>query len=526
MPKLSVQLWSLKDVISDFKGTIEAVAKAGYDGIEFCGDSTFYGNMEAGELKAYLNSLGLVSSGAHVGYAMLRDNLDEVIAYHKTLGSRYIIVPAPNREYDLNERSSWEKMNADMLVWNKKIRENGMVLGWHNHADEFIKFGDEYAYDIVLSGDNSMIYEVDTYWSEYAGVDTCEYLKSILRRTPLIHLKDMQILPDGKKESEVYGEGILDNEKILFRSIANNAEWLVIEWEDFEKDAIPAITKSAENLKKMLHPLKKTINLWDNVPGLCEEVPLLSIYVPDEKKSDAAIVIFTGGGYHNRAPHEGDGYARYLAGLGITAFVCDYRVSPHRFPLPLLDARRAIRTVRSMAEEYGLDKNKIGVMGSSAGGHLAALVSTYFEPIEFEGVDEIDNEDFIPNAQILCYPVIKLLDPVNTHIGSGKNLLAEKHAELGWDLSPDRIVSERTPKAFIWHTFTDQGVSVVNSLDYAKALRALQIPAEMHIFPVGGHGLGLADGDPKYGRDTQNDYIARWSGMLEEWLKLNGWLNA
>ena len=93
MPKLSVQLWSLKSVISDFKGTMEAIKKAGYDGVEFCGDSTFYGNMEAGELKAYLDSIGLVSSGAHVGYAMLRDNLDEVIAYHKTLGSRYIIVP-------------------------------------------------------------------------------------------------------------------------------------------------------------------------------------------------------------------------------------------------------------------------------------------------------------------------------------------------------------------------------------------------------------------------------------------------
>ncbi len=267
------------------------------------------------------------------------------------------------------------------------------------------------------------------------------------------------------------------------------------------------------------------MNLWENTPGLCEEIPTLTAYVPDEKKSDAAIVIFPGGGYHIRAPHEGDGFARFLANNGITSFVCDYRVAPHRFPLPLLDARRAVRTVRFMAEKYGIDKNKVGVMGSSAGGHLAALASTYFTPIDFEGADEIDNEDFIPNAQILCYPVIKLLDPISTHIGSGKNLLAERHAELGWDLSPDLIASERTPKAFIWHTFADAGVSVINSLDYAKKLRALQIPTEMHIFPEGRHGLGLADGDPAYGRDTQNDYVARWSGLLLEWLKFNDWLN-
>ena len=524
MAKFAVQLWSLKDVISDFKGTIEAIAKAGYDGIEFCGDAKFYGNMEAAELKAFLDSLGLVSCGAHVGYATLRDSLDETIAYHKVLGTPYILVPAPNREYDLTTREAWEKMNADMLVWNKKIRENGMRLGWHCHADEFIRFGDEYAYDIVLSGDNSMIYEIDTYWSEYAGVDTLTYLADNRPRSPIVHLKDMQVLPDGKKESEVFGEGILDSKAIAARSVGIGAKWLVIEWEDFGKDAIAAVTKSVQNLKTMLKPLTKTMNLWDETPGLCKEVPTLDIFVPENKTSDAAVIIFPGGGYSGRAQHEGDGYARFFCKSGITAFVCNYRVSPHRFPLPLLDARRAVRLVRSMADEYGLDKNKIAVMGSSAGGHLAALASTYFAPIDFEGADAIDNEDFIPNAQILCYPVIKLLDPISTHIGSGKSLLAERHAELGWDLSPDLIANERTPKAFIWHTFADAGVSVINSLDYAKKLRTLEIPTELHVFPEGRHGLGLADSDPAYGRDTKNEYIARWSGMLLEWLKLNGWL--
>ena len=151
------------------------------------------------------------------------------------------------------------------------------------------------------------------------------------------------------------------------------------------------------------------MKLWSNVPGMCEETPTLNAYIPKNKNTDYAVVIFPGGAYLRRAEHEGAGYAQFLANNGITAFVCDYRVSPHEFPLPLLDARRAVQLVRSMADEYGIDKRKVAVMGSSAGGHLAALVSTYFDEITYEKNDEIDTEDYIPNAQILCYPVIKLV---------------------------------------------------------------------------------------------------------------------
>lgn len=252
MAKLSVQLYSLKDEIQNYKETLKAIAAAGYDGVEFCANEPFYGHMKAAELKAFLDSIGLVSSGAHVDYGDLKAKLDDIIAYHQTLGSKYIIVPAPNRENDLNTKEAWEKMNADMLSWNKKIRENGLVLGWHCHADEFKEFDGEYAYDIALAGDDSMIYEVDTYWSEYAGIDTVAYLDKIAKRSPLVHLKDMQILPDGKKESTVYGEGILNNRAILDKSLEIGAEWLVIEWEDFGKDAIAAVTKSVQNLKEML----------------------------------------------------------------------------------------------------------------------------------------------------------------------------------------------------------------------------------------------------------------------------------
>ena len=255
-------------------------------------------------------------------------------------------------------------------------------------------------------------------------------------------------------------------------------------------------------------------DLWKETPGLCEETPTITAYIPEKKKSDMAIVVFAGGGYWIRAPHEGEGYAKFLAENGYIAFDVAYRVAQHRFPLPLLDARRAVRTVRHFAEKYGIDKNKIAVMGSSAGGHLAALCSTYFEPIDFEGVDEIDKEDFIPNFQILCYPVITLFGKGITHIGSGKNLLVERYPDLCEDLSPHLLVSQKTPPAFIWHTFSDSGVNVKNSLMYGSALRDKEIGTELHIFPEGPHGLGLARGESR-----EEKHVAKWSDMLLDWLK-------
>ncbi len=254
--------------------------------------------------------------------------------------------------------------------------------------------------------------------------------------------------------------------------------------------------------------------LWKETPGLCEETPTITAYIPENKTSNSAVVIMPGGGYHIRAAHEGDAYAKFLNEHGITAFVCDYRVAPHRFPLPLLDARRAMRWVRFHAEKYGIDKNKIAVMGSSAGGHLAALTSTYYEKIDFEGIDEIDNEDFIPNAQILCYPVIKLsVDGTMTHTGSCINLLGEAQLPLSHGLTPQYIVSEKTPPCFIWHTFTDGAVPVGNSLDYAAALRAQNISCELHVFPEGIHGLGLATGE-----DKVRKHVSSWAEMMLRWL--------
>lgn len=257
------------------------------------------------------------------------------------------------------------------------------------------------------------------------------------------------------------------------------------------------------------------MQLWDNAPGLCEEIPAIHYYPPAEPAGDGAVVIFPGGAYVGRSLHEGPGYAEFLAAAGVHAFVVDYRVAPHRYPLPQLDARRAVRFVRAHAAEYGIDKNKIAVMGSSAGGHLAASTATCTEPISFEGLDAIDEESFLPNAQILCYPVICPPDNPVSHTGSYQNLLGGRDPKGERTVDPVANVTAATPPAFIWHTAADDGVDVRNSYEYATALRAAGVPVEMHIFPYGPHGMGPAEGDP---------HVHQWVALLLNWLRLNGWI--
>ena len=260
--------------------------------------------------------------------------------------------------------------------------------------------------------------------------------------------------------------------------------------------------------------------LWTTVPGMCEEIPSITAYVPDSKTSRGAVIAIAGGAYNGRADHEDDAYARFFAQNGITAFTLAYRVNPHRFPAPLQDARRAVQWVRHHAEEYGIDKDKVAVIGSSAGGHLAALVSTYFGDIDCGQPDEISNEDFIPDAQILCYPVIRLLGRGIAHIGSGEMLLGDKLGRMAEDVEPDRIVSLRTPPAFIWHTATDEAVPVRGALRYADSLQTHGIPVELHVFPHGPHGMGLCvDGR---GTDKERAHNRRWNKLVLDWLDYIG----
>lgn len=257
-----------------------------------------------------------------------------------------------------------------------------------------------------------------------------------------------------------------------------------------------------------------TYQLWnEKAPGAETEVPILEAYIPAERKTRAAFLIFPGGAYTGRAPHEGVGYAEFLNALGISAFVVGYRVYPATFPDPLLDARRAVRYLRANAEKFDIDPDRIAVIGSSAGGHLAAFLSTYKGALDGEGVDEVDAFGYLPNLQVLCYPVISS-DEAVSHAYSYRKLLGDLYDKRA-AYSPELLVDGTTPPAFIWHTAEDAVVSVENSYRYATALKKNNIPCEMHIFPFGAHGRGVGKDDP---------HIAQWVGLLKSYLILYGYL--
>lgn len=255
----------------------------------------------------------------------------------------------------------------------------------------------------------------------------------------------------------------------------------------------------------------ETFKLWGD-GSTCSE-PKITACMPCGEKVDYAVVAFAGGGYWDRSEHEGKGYAEFFAENGITSFVVDYRCRDNKFPKPLLDARRGVQFVRCHAEKFGINKEKIAVIGSSAGGHLAALLSTYREKIADGMSDEISFENYIPNAQILCYPVIELYPPYY-HRDSAYNLLGEDYTQAAERFSPDLLVEKDTPQAFIWHTQSDSCVSVMNSVDYFSALKKKGVLAELHIFPKGEHGLGLC----KKNSDGEQ-YDGEWKNLVLRWLK-------
>lgn len=266
--------------------------------------------------------------------------------------------------------------------------------------------------------------------------------------------------------------------------------------------------------------IMETFKLWDDhIPGETSDdtAPLLRYYPAEKKTSAAAALIFAGGGYTHRSTHEGEGYAELINSFGMDAFVLDYRVNPILFPFPLLDARRAMRFIRTNAEKFGIDKNRIAVMGSSAGGHLAALLSTYRDTILGEGRDAIDNEDAIPNMQILAYPVLD----IDGHRSSFEMLMGD-NVDKHEDLTPRLLADENTPPTFIWHTSTDDIVDVNNTFRYAERLHELGVQMEMHIYPVGTHGVGLAKVNKN--PDRVVPYLQRWPEELRRYLSLYGFL--
>ena len=275
----------------------------------------------------------------------------------------------------------------------------------------------------------------------------------------------------------------------------------------------------------------ETFKLWENdIPFyIGGEEPKITYYKTTKKLGRGTVIICPGGAYMGRAPHEGEDYADFFMSEGLDAFVLDYRVSPNRYPAALSDIRRAIRFVRHNAEKFGIDPEKIAVMGSSAGGHLAAHAASFIGEIEGEAGDEIDRESYIPNGQILCYPVLD----IEGHRGSFKNLLGDDKIDaLADSITPRLIATDKTPPAFMWHTASDAGVNVCNTYRYASALKKLGIPVEMHIYPSGQHGLGLADRTDPFkglhpnmlnnGRIDATPHVKSWSRLLVRWLRLFG----
>ena len=265
----------------------------------------------------------------------------------------------------------------------------------------------------------------------------------------------------------------------------------------------------------------QVMRLWSGgAPGALgsedADIPSLTVYLPrNTPVGMTAMIILPGGAYRNLAMnHEGRQVANYLNAAGVAAFVLKYRLGPrYHHPIEMGDAQRAIRMVRSHAGEWHIDAGRIGVMGFSAGGHLAATVSTHFDAGQAAAADSIDRANCRPDFAVLAYPVISLTEAW-THQGSKTNLLGQNApTELARSLSADLAVTPQTPPTFLFQTNADTTVPAENAVHYYLALRKAGVPAEMHIFQEGPHGLGLA---------LDNPAIGQWPGLLLNWLRTRG----
>ncbi len=272
----------------------------------------------------------------------------------------------------------------------------------------------------------------------------------------------------------------------------------------------------------------QTIRLWPGDAPLangkaCEDTPTLTIFEPAHGQGNgSAVVVLPGGGYtHLAANHEGRQVADWFTTRGFRAFVLSYRLASHGYilPAPLLDARRAVQTVRARAGDYQINPNRIVIIGFSAGGHLAALASTQFVAGKPDSEDLIERVSSRPDYLVLGYPWIGAVSESDPRYldRCKKEYAIDKCEALRTGYSPDLSVTKETPPTFLYHTFNDQSVPVEQGLRFYEALVKAGVPSEAHIFPNGPHGVGLGKGDA---------VLDQWPNLLENWLRTQGLLTA
>ncbi len=283
------------------------------------------------------------------------------------------------------------------------------------------------------------------------------------------------------------------------------------------------ITLNPFSFVKAQQGTDEIILLWpdgapDAVGNTEKDKPTMTVYLPDTSKiSGTGVVIFPGGGYtHLAMEKEGHKVARWLNELGVAAFVIKYRLGErYHHPSQLNDAQQAIRMVRANATQWGLNKNRIGILGFSAGGHLASTAGTHFDFGDPDGSDRIGRQSSRPDFMVLIYPVITFGDEY-THEGSRFYLLGENPTPKLVDyLSNEKQVTAQTPPTFLVHGTNDTGVPVQNSIMFYEALINHDIPAEMHLFEDGPHGFGMAPDDQE---------LSQWPGLCEAWMRSRGLL--
>jgi acetyl esterase/lipase len=294
---------------------------------------------------------------------------------------------------------------------------------------------------------------------------------------------------------------------------------------DSDSVSASAQTPAAKAPQLNMFAEPQTIPLWENgAPGALgtddTDEPTLTIYLAlHPGVSRTAVIIFPGGGYGMLASnHEGRQVANWFNALDVTAFVLKYRLGPrYHHPIELGDAQRAIRMVRARAAEFEVSPDRIGILGFSAGGHLASTAGTHFDSGNASAADPIDRMSSRPDFLILAYPVISFVAPY-AHSGSQNNLLGENaDPKLRAELSNELHVTLQTPPTFLFSTDADTAVPSENAVAFYLALRKAAVPAEMHIFEKGPHGVGL---------DLDDPVLGEWPVLLANWMRSRGLLQS